>query len=67
VTLPLAQLLVYGFGLDPAERRRATERALSAEGLRELEVVKPGAAVAAVLLADLSFRLRAATSVRPPG
>jgi hypothetical protein len=89
---------LLGFRLDPAEWRRATERALSAEGLRELaEVVKPGAAVAAVLvehvlaraleeavsrtggtplasefvdagrLADLSPRLRAAISVRPPG
>ena len=48
----LAPLL--GFRLDPAERRRATERALGAgagETLRELgEALEPGAAMAAVLV-----------------
>jgi hypothetical protein len=49
---------LLGFRLDPAERRRTTERALSTEGsgvpgdtLRELgEALEPGAAVAAVLV-----------------
>lgn len=49
---------LVGFRLDPAERRRTTERALSAQGsgvpgetLRELgEALEPGAAVAAVLV-----------------
>ena len=42
---------LLGFRLNPAERRQATERALSAEGLRELGAgLEPGAAMAAVLV-----------------
>jgi len=45
---------LLGFRLDPQERRRATERALDAEGgdtLRALEAaIAPGAAIAAVLV-----------------
>jgi hypothetical protein len=48
---------LLGFRLDPAERRRATERALSSatgipgEALRELgQALEPGAALAAVLV-----------------
>lgn len=48
-------LPLVGFRLDPAERERATERALDAEGISEMlqelgAELAPGAAIAAVLV-----------------
>jgi hypothetical protein len=48
-------LPLVGFRLDPAERDRATERALDAEGISEMLLelgaeLAPGAAIAAVLV-----------------
>jgi hypothetical protein len=42
---------LLGFRLDPADRRRATERALASDSVRALaDTLDPGAAIAAVLV-----------------